>query len=185
MKGFGAYAGFGLDVPMLKFGTQSTIGHPTADNSGTCGDSFAVQQMLKDLGYYSGAIDGAIGSGTMLGLRNFATASGISYTPGTFPKGSVCSALMDAWSAAHQPQQLVSSSPAPAPVSRLLVNPSVFFVPKTTREVVQTNAGWWGSLTTIEKVAIVAGSVLALGVVAKLLTKKQAVANRRRRRRKN
>jgi lysozyme family protein len=185
--------GFGLDVPMMKFGTMSTIGAPAASNEGTCSDPFALQQMLKDLGYYGGAIDGAIGSGTMTALRKFAEETGAPYTKGTFPKAATCQAVMDAWAAKMAPAQV----PAPSPTAQasgsgpghFLLSPtlmqSLFKKTSTpTSGSAAPGSSWWGSQTTVTKVAVVGGALVVVGGVAYLvLGKKRATPNRRRRRR--
>lgn len=111
--------GFGIDVPYIK-GTTTFVGHPVADNSGTCASSFAVQQMLSDLGYYTGPIDGAIGTGSMTALRKFSEATGVPYVKGTFPKAATCQGLIDAWVKSKSPavaSKAVPTAAAPAPAS--------------------------------------------------------------------
>jgi hypothetical protein len=188
MYGFSAYAGLGLDVPMMKFGTTPAVGHPVADSSGTCSDSFAVQQMLNDLGFGPLVVDGQIGNATFAALKKFAQSTGTSYG-GAFPQASLCQALMDAWQA--QKGSVAPAAPTPAPVSRPA---SVFLNPAILASIAQKPAavpsvspisspGWWSGQSTTMKAVVIVGGIAVLGTVVYLATKKrQAKANARRRR---
>jgi hypothetical protein len=198
MYGFG----FGLDVPLMKFGTQSVIGSPAAVNDGKCGDSFALQQMLADLGVYSGTVDGAIGSGTMTALRKFSEVTGVPYDKGTFPKATVCQAVMDTWAAKMAPPPPAAASTA-SPTMAGGVKFQRFaakaFVARSAADSARaTGAGarggdvtvagegsWWASLSGGAQLAIVGGGLAAVGAVAYLmLGRKRAAPNPRRRARK-
>ncbi len=189
--GFGSYAGigFGLDVPMTKFGTQAAVGHPAADNSGTCSDSFAVQQMLKDLGYYTSTIDGQLGNNSFKALKAFSADAGVPYS-GSFPKSDTCQALIDAWKSSKGLLDLPPppSAPAPKPVSSPLAAPKLTVVAAPGRSASLATApaksvgAWWSALPAIDKVAVVGGGVLLVGGIFYLATKpKKATPNRRRR----
>lgn len=107
---FGNYYGTngfgGVSVPYKTVaGVTRTADVTTAIN---CNSPFAVQQMLKDLGY-TVDVDGQIGNQTFAALKKFAAEHGASYAPGSFPKGDICSALTAAW-------QAKKGAAAPAPV---------------------------------------------------------------------
>lgn len=199
MRGFGAYAGLGLDVPMTKFGTTPATGHPAANNTGTCSDSFAVQQMLTDLGFPTGGVDGLIGNNTFKALASFATSTGTPYSPGDFPRAPMCQALMDAWTAAKQPAPVATAPVATAPVALSPASTRLFINPATIAAVFAANkqvaalpapapssggTDWWSGLSTPVKVGIIGGGVAMLGLLALVATRKKkvAAANRRRRR---
>jgi len=206
--GYGGYGhlGLGIDVPYYK-GTLPVTGHPVADNSGMCGDAFAVQQMLYDLGLYTGKIDGAFGSGTFGGLSKIAAAAGVPYPPNSFPKADVCQALITAWQAKMAPAAapppaapppgapppagapgifhpaLIQAFPGLLRVRPPLVREAAVARPPPTGAMDRMKS-WWGAASTTEKIAVVGGGVLVLGAIAYLVMPKKAAANPRRRRRR-
>jgi peptidoglycan hydrolase-like protein with peptidoglycan-binding domain len=96
MHGLG-FDGLGADVPVVDPVTGATlVEHPTAEEVG-CGSALGLQQMLKDLGYYQGPIDGLFTIDTFASLQHFTVDVGVPYRPGTYPTGVVCSAVMAAW----------------------------------------------------------------------------------------
>lgn len=185
--------GFGIDVPYVKNMTQ-VIGQPVADNSGKCGDSYAVQQMLAELGYYAGQVDGQLGPQSLKAIRVFAESVGLS-TGGTFPKADVCQAIISAYTA-----KMAATAPTASPSttwrSRYTVSkvtrPRIIVLkkPDGTMEYVEADAGpfakiggWWGEQSTMTKVAVVGGGVAIVGGIAWLtMGRKKVVPNRRRRR---
>lgn len=184
--------GFGIDVPYVKNMTQ-VIGQPVADNSGKCGDSFAVQQMLAELGLYAGQIDGQLGPQSLKAIRVFAESIGLS-TGGTFPKADVCQALISAYTA-----KMAATAPTASPSTRWskytvskVMRPRIIVLkkPDGTTEYVEANAGplakmgdWWDAQSTMTKVAVVGGGVAVVGGIAWLaMGRKRATPNRRRRR---
>lgn len=184
--------GFGIDVPYTK-GTQQVLGHPVANNSGICGDSFALQQMLMDLGFYSGGIDGQIGNNTLKSVRLFADAFAVPYA-GSFPQAPVCQALMDAWTA----KMGMSTPPAPTgtvptgkltfvaakPRIRLTAKGASAVGPSGSSGAMTSVGSWWSSLSTPMKVGVVTGGfVIVGGIVWITMGKTMATPNRRRRRR--
>lgn len=187
--------GFSLDVPMMKFGTQSAVGAPAAVSDGKCGDSFALQQMLTDLGVYSGGVDGAIGSGTMTALRKFSEVTGVPYDKGTFPKAPMCQALMDTWAAKMAPAATPSTTtPASsgtaspfrvsAAAARALLKPKTGApAGSTSRDVTVAGAGdgWWSEQGSTTKALVIGGGLAVIGVAAYLMMGKRAVPNQRRR----
>jgi hypothetical protein len=204
------YLGLGIDVPYTTATGATKVGHPAADGSGTCADPFAVQQMLKDLGYYNKAVDGQFGTGTFTALASFAQSHGVSYTT-AYPKADLCQALMDAWqanqSAPVSPAPPPAPGPAPAPApgtpsistispevlqrfarlirpGMLLPHPATATAPTRFSTPAPTGIkAWWSKASTTTKLAVVGGGVLALGALAYFLIPMAAVANPRRRRR--
>lgn len=189
--------GFGIDVPYVKNMTQ-VIGHPVADGSGTCGDPWALQQMLAELGFYAGQVDGQIGPQSLTAVRQFAEALGVSYTKGTFPKAPVCQAIITAWTAkmAATPPSTVTTSTAPSkgPTYTIAQRKRIIDMIQRTGTYSSSMAidsgplekmgAWWGEQTTVTKVAVVGGGVAVVGGIAYLaFGKKKATPNRRRRRR--
>jgi len=65
--------------------------------NGTCGDAKAIQGALKDLGYYSGAIDGILGKGSVSAITKFSSAKGIGNI--SWPTAVFCNALKDSQTA--------------------------------------------------------------------------------------
>lgn len=63
----------GITLAMIRAGGVSF----QLDTKTTSDDIRAVQQMLKDKGYYSGALDGVYGNGTMNSIMTFQNANGL------------------------------------------------------------------------------------------------------------
>lgn len=149
-----------------------------ATTGSNCGSSFALQQMLADLGYPVGTVDGQIGPNTMKALRAFADAAGAPYQSNTFPKGEICQALMDAWSAARAPappgpDEAPRTLPTVTKVSRRsLIDMIRLDSPSPTAPPAGGGGGitgWWGAQPTTTKAAVVGGGValiLGLGYLA-------------------
>ena len=87
--------GFGMDVPFQDaYGTQGV-----ADMTGrppSCGSYKGLQQMLADLGFYDGNIDGDFGPGSEKAVTDFRSSAGL---PHGGMNRSTCEAIMAAWSA--------------------------------------------------------------------------------------
>ena len=185
--------GFGIDVPYVKNMTQ-VIGQPVASNDGKCGDSWAVQQMLAELGFYAGQVDGQIGPQSLKAIRTFAESVGLS-TGGTSPKADVCQAIISAYTA-----KMAAAGPTAPSTTRprytisRVMRPRIIVLqkqPDGSTVPVEVEAGpiarlgvWWDEQTTLTKVAVVGGGVAVVGGIAWLaMGGKKAVPNRRRRRR--
>lgn len=96
MHGLG-FDGLGTDVPVTDPITGGElIEHPEVD-APACGSALAVQQMLKDLGYYKEPIDGTFTIATFASLQHFCLDVGIPYRVGTYPQAAQCGALLGAW----------------------------------------------------------------------------------------
>lgn len=180
--------GLGLDVPYVKFGTAHGTGTPTT--ALYCGDPFALQQMLTDLGFYSGMIDGNVGSESLAAVSKFADATGALYTKGTLPQGATCTALMAAWSALHAPAAPATPAvraplhvtAAMLPGLMLNVGGKTFTVPSGADDKIKGAASpaAVAAPTSWGLYAAIGGGVLLVGAVAYALTrKKTATANRR------
>lgn len=187
---FGSYGmrGFGdADVTYTRSDGVTKTGHVTT--AVNCNDPFAVQKMLIDLGYPISTISGTFGPQTFGALAQFAKDHGVAYQSNTYPKGSICAALADAWNA----KQAAKAAPAPAKTLPVVVlDPNIMrgaFValqqPKSARqaevkadgsstaatttpppdEKKEGVAGWWSGLSTPAKVAIGVGGLALLGSV--------------------
>lgn len=183
--------GFGIDVPYVR-NMQQVIGNPAAVNDGKCGDSYALQQMLADLGLYAGMVDGQLGPQSLKAIRLFAESVGLS-TGGGFPKADVCQALISTWTA-----KMAATAPAASNGKRptyTAVKPRAKFI--LQRQADGTTAyveagplarlgGWWDEQSTLTKVVVVGSGVAVVGGVAWFAMggKKAFTPNRRRRRRR-
>lgn len=77
---------------MASYGlTDSDRINPTAKAS--CGDAKAVQGALKDQGFYSGAIDGILGKGSVSAIAAFSKAKGIGNI--SWPNPTFCAKLRE------------------------------------------------------------------------------------------
>ncbi len=176
--------GLGLDVPYTGSGGSLQVAHASTnvnctDDSGS--SAKALQQMLKDLGYYAGPIDGVMDGDVRAAVNAFAAATGIS-SGDYFSKGAICTAIMDAWKAKAAP---VTTPVTAAPISwRAALTPGIVTAVKSLAPVAPGPsvapgtpapnrptdlAAKWGALSTGSKVAIVAGGVGVLGLVGWLL----------------
>lgn len=186
--GYGPHAmsGFGLDVPYTKSSGQTGVAKVDVKSDGQCGSYLGVQQMLADLGYNPGAIDGAAGKGTGNALSAFAQSAGVQHS-GYYPQKPVCDALITAWSQRSAPapsggmmsllQQQTPTTTAAAPAAMTK------FMPKAALQVLRpaAPAPVAGKLSTMT-LALIGGAVLAAGALIYLATrKKTATANRSRR----
>lgn len=184
-----SFYGMGLDVPYIKKGTTvSKIGKAVADNSGSCGNAYALQEMLKDLGYYTGDIDGSIGNLTIKAWQTFAKDKGLSTNGAFFPQKVHCQAIMDAWEAAENvtvmPETvIVGTKPAAAPASGGGSSVNVSMAPKASSSK-SGIAKFWDERSTTERAALVGGGLLVVGGAVFALTHSRsqqvATANRRR-----
>ena len=184
------------DVPYKAADGKSGTGHATA--AANCGSSFATQQMLNDLGYPVGAVDGQIGNATFKALKNFTAASGVSYTPGSFPSGAVCDALSAAWNAknAPPPPPPAASPAAPTKLSLLIAQmqkkgvklPSTLTPPPLAEASKGDVLGWWGDQSMAARVAMGAGALALLGGIAYFIASsggsQRATPNLRRKKRR-
>lgn len=177
---YDGYDGFGLDVPWA-------YGVANVDPSkGYCGSIAGLQQMLQELGYYTGTVDGEWGSGTQNAVIKFAQAN---LPPGALTSGinpTFCQAVIDKWQALHAPPPS-AGTPAPsaaptagkfmlssAALSKLTVplkigpggavtTTAAAPTPEAVRE--EGVMGWWGSQSTGTKVAIGIGAAAVVGLI--------------------
>lgn len=186
-----SFYGFGLDVPYIKKGTTiAKIGKAVADNSGRCGDAYALQEMLKDLGYYKGDIDGQLGSQSIAAWQSFCKDYGVSTSGATFPQKTQCQAIMDSWEASQSPGTPESPPPLPggSSASQQPVNVTVTPKPKAKSSSKSGMAKFWEDRSTAEKAALIGGGLFAVaGTLFALMHKSSssaatATANRRSRR---
>lgn len=182
--------GFGLDVPYQQ-GGKSFVGKP--GTGAHCSDPKAMQQMLNDLGFNAGTVDGQVGNNTLKAMKAFAASVGMP-DPGFGAKGAVCEALMAAWQAVMMPSPPSSSAPSPVPSVPTTTQPKTTAglpkrIPKkstTPVSVFSSPKAWWDSQSTNMKVGVGVGAVVVVGAVGYVAFggKKSATPNRRRRRRR-
>ena len=193
-KGPYAMQGFGLDVPYTDAqGSTKMASASTGSLCSTAANALALQAMLADLGYYTGKVDGIMGTGTRDAVKAFAAAQGID--PGVYYSGgAICQSIMDAYEAKHAPAP--AAAPAASPLvggGRLFLSPAILAAfAKSTPRAGTTPAvapaapapgvmGWWGAQSTTMKIGIGVGAaaVLALGIYA-AVGGKAATPNKRR-----
>lgn len=193
--------GLGLDVPV----NGQVVSPSTSTN---CGSLKVVQQMLNDLGYAAGPVDGIMGGQTDGALTDFAADHGLTHKKGSGapPSGSLCQAMMDVWAAANAAPQTVPTLPPSSSgggstfnkanlakttglISKLMANmpsSSAALSAQQQPSLFSDPSNWWASQSDTTKYAIIGGGLLAVGLAYYLLTKKpsRATANRRRRHRR-
>lgn len=178
--------GFGLDVPYAD--AQGSTKQAHAGTGSLCssdGNAMALQAMLADLGFYSGKLDGMMGTGTRGAVTAFAASQGID--PGTyFSTGSICQAIMDAWQAkkgavapSAPPATATPTAANPLLASRLFINPAIIaaFAKSASARSATTSGGvvaapgsgitgWWSAQNSTTKIGIGVGAaaIVALGV---------------------
>jgi len=167
-----------------------------------CGNKYGMQQMLQDLGYYTGPIDGIVATGTINAMKAFGTDAGVPIV-GSLPD-AWCQALMDAWQAKMQAPQVVpvstppppsNGTPPPPPTNGQVTNGQV--TNGNGNGAATTNGApqgpidkaksWWDRQSTGVKVAMGLGGAAIVGLIIYALVgggnkKKTYAANRRRRR---
>lgn len=199
----GGYAGFGLMVPTPLPGQPSYAPNMQATGFNYCGSQYGFQQMLQDLGFYKGAIDGKAGTATITAAKNFAAQYGAPW--GGSLSNQFCQRLMDVWQAQMQgppiaqgPVQMPSTQVPPPPTGRPTGTPPNGAGPPqpgtTTTQPPLSEPGffdkakaWWDGQSTGAKVAIGVGGAAVVGLaiwalVGKKKTTESATPNRRRRR---
>ncbi len=85
--------GMGLDVPTPLPGNPGNISKVGPTGYNYCGSKYGMQQMLSNLGYYGGAIDGSIGPASQAAMKRFGSASGAP----DITSNAFCQALIAAW----------------------------------------------------------------------------------------
>lgn len=169
--------GLGLDIPYVDSQGSNKTAH--ASNAQNCSDdpgsARSLQQMLNDLGYGPLVVDGILGNATFKALDLFASQTGASYTKGTIPKGSICDAVINAWTAIKGTpvggslpiatgsgtiQRVTAVIPGSGPAAAAThVFPSYML----RSGALATVEDWWSNQGTVTKVGIVAGGALLIG----------------------
>jgi hypothetical protein len=198
----GGYAGmgaFGVMVPTPLPGNPSYAPDMKATGYNYCGSKFGFQQMLQDLGYYKGPIDGKIGTGSLAAAKNFAADHNVVLSGGL--SNAFCQKLIDVWAAkmgggpappGAQPvptpvpvAPAAAVAPTSAPASATLDRSSPP-VEKHEDTVLGTAGSWWESQSTGVKAAVGIGGVAVVGLTLYALLggdkKKPAYAANNRRR---
>ena len=180
----GDYADFGVMVPTPLPGQPGYEANMGTTGYNYCGSKYGFQQMLQDLGYYKGQIDGKVGTGTLSAAQRFAADHGAPW--GGSLSNDFCAKLIQAWQAQMAPSpspQIPRDDAAPKPSNG---GPNGEPPKNGAPPAPVTNgngaAGWWGRQSTGVKAAVVVGSAAVLGlIVYALVGGKKATPNRRRR----
>jgi len=160
---------FGADVP-TPHGTFVATSSPPY-----CGSPFAMQQMLADLGFYTGPISGTIDGPTLKAAADFGRSRGISTLSHVTPE--FCRMLTSDWERlqAGVPSPNLAASRAPSSLLRppSLLTPSYLRLPGASSDPLLdeppeyqppaplAKAGWAG-LDETTKYAIAGGAALAV-----------------------
>lgn len=168
IAGFGT--AFGLDVPTPLPGNPGRVANVKPTGYNYCGDAFGFQTMLRDLGFYTGAVDGQAGSATIKAGLAAAASFGVPFQSGTTISNDFCQALMDAWDAKFGIQPSIPSAlpdtPAAPPATTIQPTPPH----DSEQPVVQKAGDWWAQRSTVEKVAVVGGGAIVLFAIGNALT---------------
>lgn len=190
-SGYG-YGAFGVTVPTPLPGQPGFAPDMNGTGYNYCGSKYGFQQMLQDLGYYKGPIDGVVGTGSLAAARAFSSASGVPLGGSGGMSNQFCDALIAAWQTKMAPRPAPAPAPAPAPSPTSPPQAAPMTTnggqqPPSGGQVVTTNGGvgpiekaknWWASASTGTKVAIGIGGVALVGIVLYTLVggKKQPVS---------
>lgn len=157
------YSGLGLDVTTPKGPVTMTSAPPY------CGSPAGLQQMLHDLGYYAGAVDGAFGKNSLAAARAFALDNSLP-TSGVTP--AFCDTLAAAWTAKKGGAGAAgggSSGGLRQKFSMYSASAMKLTPAKTSQSTVYTEPiateppGTWESWGVGTKVAVVGGALALLG----------------------
>lgn len=150
-----------------------------------CGNARNVQQGLKDLGFYSGPIDGILGKGSTSAIGAFSRARGIGNI--TWPNPVFCAELAKALDEANAPPPQVTPDGGVQPGSAIVTTPTgntQVVAPSTNTPAPTPPEPWYAGDTG--KIALMGGlGVTALLVVAVATggrSSGEMTPNRRRRR---
>lgn len=149
--------GMGLNVPTPLPGNPGNISKVGPTGYNYCGSPYGMQQMLSNLGYYGGAIDGSIGPASQAAMKRFGSASGAP----DITSNAFCQALIAAWT------QRAGSSGGSVnyAASSAFVNANTG---GSTNQTTSSSGGgadprtasWWEKLSTTQKV--VGGGIAAV-----------------------
>lgn len=202
----GGLGAFGLLVPTPLPGQPSYAPNMKAQGYSYCGSKFGMQQMLQDLGYYTGTIDGKVGTGTIAAMKHFGNDHGVPIIGSL--SNAWCQKLIDEWQKKMQPPAAPVPTPVPAPPlpqpngqppapngqppapgNGNGVTPApgngngngVTPLPPGAGPLDKAKA-WWNEQSTGVKAAIGIGGVAIVGLIIYALVggKKKATPNRRR-----
>ena len=118
MRGMGALGliGMGVDVPLIGKDNSRLMLHPEA-RAGDCASAQSVQQMLKDLGFDPGSVDGNFTAQGFDALKSFASVYGVRMHPSNpYPTATICQALINAWLGLQA--KFAQLHPPPPPVAK-------------------------------------------------------------------
>lgn len=176
------YAALGnVQVPTPIPGNFNRIATVRATGYNYCGDVRGLQQMLADLGWYKGMIDGNFGRGSRQSAEAAAREYGVPFIKGGTINNAFCQAVMDAWVAQNAPSPS-PAPPKPPPGSPSPTEPAPLPSPSEPAsspggEVAPTSqggggggiTGWWNQQDKNTKIAIGLGAVGIVGLGVYLL----------------
>ena len=166
----------------------SGVGQPPGGSTTPpyCGSISAMQQMLSDLGYYAGVVDGIYGVGTEGAMAEFKRVEGLE---SVFVTGEDCQRLIERWNARAgggvAPVPLPGTGPA-ARLKRQMVRVARRPMVQDTRTQPPPNGAavatvgpgaldkasrWWAAQSTPVKAGVIVGGVAVLGVGAYALAR--------------
>lgn len=181
MRNITGWSGYvGSYEPVSGLGGFGLVDPGTVTTGALCGSAKNTQQALKDLGYYSGPVDGIWGSGTVSAIKAFSTSHNLGSKSWSDP--TFCSALKAALALAAAPppvdQQGGSGSPVvtPGPGGTVILNPGASPPPPAPAPA----PSFWDEN---KKVALIGGGAIAVvALIAWAITKgdkqPQMVANK-------
>lgn len=165
--GYAAYGAFGVTASVpWEFGTANV---DSSRAYAYCGSKYGIQTMLRDLGFYTGVVDGKIGPASQRAILSFAKARGISLVGGMTP--AYCEALITAWKAKMQPPPKPRPEPTPEPTPEPAPTEHVELPPENG-EPPPTPPTKKPGLSTGAKVAIGVGAAVVLAGVLYMVLKK-------------
>ena len=155
----------GADVPTAHGTFTATTSPPY------CGSPFALQQMLADLGFYSGPINGQVDEATLSAAANFGRSRGISNL--SYVTTEYCRLLTSEWQKLQAGAMIAvpASTAVPLRTAGSAVEPAITEPPPGMPPPVQSG---WAALDDTTKYAIAGAAALGLvGVVAIVMVGKK------------
>ena len=143
-----------------------------------CGGIRPLQQMLSDLGYYAGIVDGLYGQNTENAMATFKREEGLG---AGYIKSSDCDRLIKRWNAKQEPsvpptdlpstettisrsalRQLAVRVRAPSAAADTKEDAGLTYA-ETDSGIVDKASAWWSDQGTVTKAAVIGGGVAVVG----------------------